>query len=813
MELTNLFKDNWGIKEVWRDGKEFQVVHKDFLNYFYVKPEDIDLVIAQASLLNTKIDVDYKQRTTIDGKKVIKVYCKFYFFKLTQLLKEQGVELYESDLSEYVKYCADNKINFSSNRRIWYLDIENDMCVTPFNPEKEITCIGLYDNLLEKYFIFTFNKDYNSNFDLYPNCEIVVCMNEKDMLESWIEFFVKNRPDILAGWYSNDFDLPYIINRCRFLNIDINRISLSEEACKIKCEQGKDNVYLKIPGVYALDLIPILKRITAYMYQPSNYRLDTVAKFFIDDNIGKNIFDLNKYSSKSGEKFKEFLDYNFKDIELLKMLDEKMGILNYCITLQKEVVPVMLENITFNTYLLEMFLKLKYPEIILLDKPSKFRIGEDLINLKNENQKVRIKGAFTGKYVETNGKIDFISPVPGVYKNVEVFDFSGMYASIYSTFNISQDTLVEDGDLVIDNIEADIYSYSLTGEYVKSKEIILESKFNTKVRGLIPQIIDDVRSTRAKYKKQLKEISKEDKVSYQKIKALEDVYKLLGNAFYGVFSFNNFRLYNPYINGAITKIARDCITCACQSLIRHGYEVLYGDTDSVFFYKNGEVIDKEKANELVNKDLKDFVLSKNSNLEKYYCMSLGMDKSFKILVMKEAKKKYFGLLEDNTFVAKGFDIIRQDTPTKIKPILKQLFLDLLEKDKHQIKNNLIEIKKYIKSLDYQDLGINLNISKSLEEYKVMAQHIRAAEYSNLNLGTHFNKGDKVKLLFISSTGKYPQTDVLCVDDTTILPEDFKIDYERTYEFLIIKKLKLLSEIPEFDINFLTSQDKSLGEYF
>lgn len=806
--LTNVFSENFEFKEVWRNYKATEIRISSFNKYFYCMIEDVDFVVEEAKKQNISIQVDRdKVYETIDNRKVKKVYCSFYYSKFTKFLKE-SITLYESDLNDYVKYAIEKKLKYGRDRRVFLLDIETDACNTPFFPEGKITAICIYDSMEKKYFLWALNED-GIKPEIAGNVDLKIYTDEIKLIQAFIDYTRNNKPDVIAGWYSNDFDIPYIVNRARYLNLDVDCISFGNKDSKIRCERYENKVSVSIPGIDCIDLIPVLQRITAYMRQPSNYNLSTVAQFFLGEEFHKTDFKIRDWKIK----FKEFLEYNLRDVELLYELNEKMGILNYCLILQCDMVPIKLESVTANTRILELYLKMKHENIILPDKKKSVILAGEKVML-NEETRVKIKGAFTGKLKREGDNIEFVDPDAGVFKNVCVFDFSGMYPSIYSTFNISTDTIEEDAELKVPNIPATIEAKTEMGDFKPIKTITIHSSFNLDKRGLIPQIIDEVRVERTKYKKVLKSLDKEkDKLEYQKNKCIEDVLKLIGNAFYGAMSFNEFRLFSPNISGAITTIARDLLVFTTEKLRNLGYVVLYGDTDSIFVSKNGEKIDKESLLTIINALLKDKVVLDNKKLEKHFCIKLDSAYDFDTIVFNGAKKRYFGILNNKEFVTKGFEIVRRDTPKKVKPILQKLFISLLEKGRDEIRNDLKNIKVEIYGYDAQDLGINLTISRNLEDYKTNTLHIRAAKYSVKNFGMEFKSGDKMKLIFVKGTGKYPPTDVVAINEDFDLPVDFKIDYERFYEHLIMKKLNLLSEIKDFGIHAYQSKDESLLDYF
>ena len=100
-----------------------------------------------------------------------------------------------------------------------------------------------------------------------------------ELLESFFNFMYKSQPDVLTGWYIYDFDLPYILNRCkRLFGEDTDVFQKFSPIKKVGIWKSKkyNDLNIDIAGVHILDYIDVYK-----WYSPKRlerYQLDYVAK-------------------------------------------------------------------------------------------------------------------------------------------------------------------------------------------------------------------------------------------------------------------------------------------------------------------------------------------------------------------------------------------------------------------------------------------------------------------------------------------------------------------------------------------------------
>ena len=96
--------------------------------------------------------------------------------------------------------------------RVQYVDIEvycPDKFPTPEQASEPINVITVYDSL-DKCFYTWGTKRLEKKI---KNCEYVYCETEQQLLECYLNYVNRSGPDIISGWNSEGFDIPYIVNR------------------------------------------------------------------------------------------------------------------------------------------------------------------------------------------------------------------------------------------------------------------------------------------------------------------------------------------------------------------------------------------------------------------------------------------------------------------------------------------------------------------------------------------------------------------------------------------------------------------------
>ena len=215
--------------------------------------------------------------------------------------------------------------------KIFTLDIETT-CDAGFpdieNPKETIICITV-KNHSNKQILTWGTGDFISK---KANVTYVKCQNEKHLLLEFLKFWCKNHPDIVTGWNVKFFDIPYVMNRMRFIfdNDTINKMSPWNYVNADRIQLGKKNQqYWNILGVSVLDYFDLYKKFT-YVRQES-YRLNYIAKVELGES--KLDYPYETFKDFYTKDYQQFVEYNIQDVELVDKLEDKMKLIELCLTM------------------------------------------------------------------------------------------------------------------------------------------------------------------------------------------------------------------------------------------------------------------------------------------------------------------------------------------------------------------------------------------------------------------------------------------------------------------------------------------------
>jgi len=297
-----------------------------------------------------------------------------------------------------------------------------------------------------------------------------------------------------------------------------------------------------------------------------------------------------------------------------------------------------------------------------------------------------------------------MDPIPGIYDDVIVLDFKSLYPSIIQTFKIDP----------YSNLKSDIDTIKTLNGF----------KFSS-TQHFLPEFIDQLIEQRNIAKK------KNDKQLSQAI-------KILMNSFYGVMGSFGCRFYHPNLPTAITGTGQKLLIGSKDFLAKNGYEVIYGDTDSLFLkLKEGEGEHAEDNGNRIAKDLNKYWSGNIKNeygLKSY--LEIEFEKYYRKFILTPArgsesgaKKRYAGLLVEKgkeTIEFVGMESVRSDWTRLAKEFQMELYNRIFNNE--EIENWLGEIVKKVKAGEYDDkLVYRKRLRKDLEEYtKNIPQHVKAA---------------------------------------------------------------------------------------
>ncbi|WP_308574466.1 DNA-directed DNA polymerase [uncultured Methanosphaera sp.] len=371
---------------------------------------------------------------------------------------------------------------------------------------------------------------------------VETCKTEEDMLYRFAEIIHKENPDILVGYNSDNFDLPYIKKRCDKLKI---KLELGMDNSSIKFINRGINTAAQIKGYTHVDLYPLVRQ----TMNLDHYTLERVyEELFGEEKVdveGEKIFE---YWDSDDERLVELFEYSKDDAHTTVMIADKITPLPVA---QTRLVGQPLFDISRMTtgQMVEWYLiDCAYEQNnIIPNKPT-----------STEYTERRADKSITGGYVK--------EPEKGLFEHIAYLDFKSLYPSIIISKNISPDTIVDDTSKYNEN---NYYTCPENGY-----------KFLKQPFGFIPSIMGNILDERQKIKQKMKITTiPEDKKAYD---YEQQGLKRLANSMFGAYGYTRFRWYKKECAAAITAWGREYIQDAMAKSEEYGFKPIYADTDGFY---------------------------------------------------------------------------------------------------------------------------------------------------------------------------------------------------------------------------------------
>jgi len=804
MEIEGLFKAEWRLKGMnpeillfRRDKNRKKIVDtiKDFRPFIYIEKK------AKVFLQNNRkwvLEIEEVTKKTIDGHKVLKV--TLLNPRLVYQLK-QRFQTWEADILFPVRYLLENHATLTAgDYKKFYFDIETST-IKGFpqndNPIEHVTAITYATNYSNHTVTLLLSPKGEDKCEEKENWTIHHFADEAMMLTTFLDEVRKINPDILTAW-NIEFDMGYLVARMKHLHVNYNRFA-NIGGVRVSTDTRWGNS-IDVFDKVVFDLLDGYKQIV--MDELPSYSLDYVSGVELsrddseEDEGKEKMLDFTKSWREDTE---NFLKYAWKDVDLIKRLDKKVGIIDYV----EEI-----KNLGLLTDINSAFF---YSRVIDNRLLAEFKDDCVFINKGSGGPKVEIIGGHVFK------------PIRGLWNWVMVLDFSKMYPSIVETFNLSWDTVnIGDSDVVLHTDEQDPRVQDIGISFAH--------------RGMLPQVLGGLTKWRNFYKDEM--IKFEDgSVDYMENWNKQFAAKFLINAgAYGVMNNPYYRLYKPAVAAAITFIGRTLLKHAADSVKKkYGITTLYGDTDSIFIHTpewKGVKLDdatEDEREELIKDMSKTMIKDINICLkekvkemmgdfydEEHYDIWMETEKMFNKFLPVQ-KKKYAGdyywkvengkdtFYRDPYYKYVGIDIKRTNIPEIIRDALKQFVNDLFTDGDH-----ITHLKEYAKEIKTSNDMTRFQTPLKIEKiYETNQPQTRAATYANNMWKLGFEVGSKFYGIYTKVS--VLNTDVIGFDvpNRLTIKETSALDRKR-YESILIDKVHLLYDVPHLK-NVLNNQ-KQLGEF-
>lgn len=620
--------------------------------------------------------------------------------------------------------------------------------------------------------------------DAFPNGkpdgidEVHVQDSERKLLIEFRSWIQERDPDILTGWNSNDFDIPYVIERFNKIG-GLNRDVLSPlEYVTAQRDEPK------ISGRVCYDLLTIYKKNS--MTELDSYKLDTVAATELGEE--KVEFDGGFYELYENDPA-TFIEYNAHDTNLTARINDEAGVIEFRDTLRREVGVSFEDSYNANDFV-EMLTRR------LLD-------SEDIVGPTGDASDAE---DYEGAHV--------FDPYEGIAKNVVGIDLSSLYPNTMAMLNASPETKVDE-DADVDSVRAS------NGQH-----------FRLDQRGIFAKLVDMGLGLKSEYKE--KRNSAESDEEYEKWAAKYDAAKAIVNSIYGVLGWRFFFIYDKDVAEAVTLTGQLVIQETATKARATGYEPIYGDTDSVYIKYPDDFSQDECLREARS-------LCEQLNTETYPTLaeSIGLDESanrWKIEVeaymerfFQAGKKKRYAYvakwkdgreIENPSPTIKGFASKRSDSSELTEEVEERILELILSGQQEKVHDVVYEAAKEITSdnPDYDRLGIPGGMNQKInparseqdgyysfhEDGYPQGAHPRAVWNANHILGTEITSSDKPKRIYIEDSyfedvGR-PINVIAFLDSRELEPieEEISLDTHRMLTVLLTRPLERVLRAIDID---------------
>ena len=564
---------------------------------------------------------------SIYGDALTRIVCK----NTKELRKEQAInsskELFESDINPIFVTLSEHYLNQDPPKlNVAFFDIEVDFdpergYSTPDDAFMPITSIAVHLQWLETLICFAVPpktltwEQAQEEIKEFPNT--VLFKTEGEMLDAFLDLI--QDADILTGWNSEGYDIPYTVNRVTKVlsKDDTRRFCLFDQFPKRREYEkfGRQSVTYDFIGRVHLDSLELYRK---YTYEERHtYRLDAIAEYELGERKTQYEGTLDQLYNND---FKTFIEYNRQDTSLLDRLDKKLKFLDLANTLAHE-----------NTVLLQTTMgAVAVTEQAIINEAH--RRGFQVPNrVKKDDREENTAAA--GAYVAV--------PKEGIQDWVGSLDINSLYPSAIRALNMGPETIIgqlrqtrteEFGELQMakgksfaaawegkfgcDEFEA-VMSQEIgtditidwedkSSDVLSAAEVyrlIFESNqpwmlsangtiFTYEKEGIIPGLLKRWYSERKDMQAKLKECIKSgNKVEEEYWDKRQLVKKINLNSLYGAILNNGCRFFDKRIGQSTTLSGRQIVkhmASKVNEIITGEYDhrgkaIIYGDTDSCYF--------------------------------------------------------------------------------------------------------------------------------------------------------------------------------------------------------------------------------------
>ena len=685
----------------------------------------------------------------------------------------------------------------------------------------------------------------------------IKCKDEWTLCKKFIQQWGHNTPDVLTGWNTKFFDIPYLINRFRKIlgEDETKKLSpwnyIGERKTVIN---GRPMTAYDIMGVSSLDYIELYRWYAPDGKSQESYRLDAIA----NAEIGENKLSYDEYDNLHQLyrlNFQKFIEYNIKDVELIIKLEDKLKLIELALTLAYDT-------------------KCNYEDVFaqtrMWDALTYNRLMQDNIVVPPRDVQEK-DGAFEGAYVK--------EVQVGAHDWVASFDLNSLYPHLMMQYSISPETLIEPENYTDEMREVLSQGVSVDKLLLKQidtsklKGVTLTPNgqfFRTDKQGFLPAMMEEMYEDRKKFKKlylqakQEYENERDESRKYEiekriaRYNNLQLAKKVSLNSAYGALGSQYFRFYDLRMALGVTTAGQLSIRWIENKINEYMNRlletkdvdyVIASDTDSIYL-RLGGVVNKFITNKSTDTDkiirfmdricedkIQPFIDKSYGELAEYvraYEQKMQMKREG--LANKglwTAKKRYILNIYNNEGVqynepqmkVMGLEMIKSSTPSAIRDKMKESIKIMMNGSEQDIQSFIAQFRKDFNNLPPEEIsfprGLNglTTYSDAMTLYKKGTPiHVKGAILYNHNLKQLgltkkyplIQEGEKIKFTYLKLPNPFKDT---VISYPSRLPTEFGldkyVDYDLQFNKAFLEPIKVILDCMKWSVE----KTNSLEDFF
>ena len=631
----------------------------------------------------------------------------------------------------------------------------NAMPNPEYSPIMLISFAANYDIMEDKkkvVFILNRDKSLPEGVQIKDNRVEVRFNDERRMIHGW-ELLIKDC-DVIAGYNTSGFDIPYIVDRARALSMSKMSIGNADDGLWCKPHISKGLSIGKVGGIkgkIVFDVLYLIRRADESntlkkKFKFKNDKLESTAPVALGKE--KKEFSVQQMINywEKGIDEEKFIDYCSVDSELALEFITKFRLLDKFLMLSREsgkLVQDVIDSQGFGN-LVENLLAKKFVKVGRVLPCRGKSSSDDNLEITEDD----LAGAFV------------LEPKLGITDHIASGDYTSLYPTLMRRGNICPTTVILD-NTVSDNENMIIVKNDedkVMGRFVKPSIL----------KGIIPSIQEELMTKRALLKTEMKKYEKGTN-DYLMYDAQQNATKILLNTFYGFTGEQGNKVYCYNVAASVTGSGRKQIKYTIAMIEgktvsyngkNYKLKVVASDTDSVYVQvlpeDIHEILDREVVVGVSTIKFDEI----NETLEKP--MKLAFENYVKRMLVL-AKKRYTIVTVDEkgkeSITNKGIESIRRDwcdlatdTMTEAIDILlhedninvgTKKVIDFVRNEAEKLKEGKIDIRKLI---------LSKKLTKLITNYDNDAVHVKVA-IKMKERGKPSNVGDRIQYLIVDNGKK------------------------------------------------------------